>query len=260
MSLCIPQQMVREQNVTTTQDSSVPAPVPDSIHKIGIYGWRKRCLYLFVLLLIIILTVNFALTIWILQIMWFNTEGMGHLKVTSDGVRLEDGESEFLFPLYAQEILSREGNAQNFVISSNTKMLFSADDKEVVVGTDKLRVTEGALFEHSVETPLIKAEPFKDLRLESPTRSLSMDAPKGVFVKALAGNIDAASNMDVLLHSSEGLVILDAETVRLPSLPLGHGGVSGNAQGLYEVCVCPSGKLFLSKAGVTSTCSKSQEC
>lgn len=33
-----------------------------------------------------------------------------------------------------------------------------------------------------------------------------MDAPKGVFVKALAGNIEAASNMDVLLHSSEGLV------------------------------------------------------
>lgn len=289
--------MVREQYVNTTQDSIVPAPVPDSIYKIGIYGWRKRCLYLFVLLLIIILTVNFALTIWILRVMWFNTEGMGHLKVTSDGVRLEDGESEFLFPLYAQEIHSREdssllvnssenvtlnarnenndvtgslsvgpdvaqGNAQNFVISSNTKTLFSADDKEVVVGTDKLRVTglEGALFEHSVETPLLKAEPFKDLRLESPTRSLSMDAPKGVFVKALAGNIEAASNMDVLLHSSEGLVILDAETVRLPSLPLGHGGVSGNAQGLYEVCVCPSGKLFLSKAGVTSTCSESQEC
>ncbi|CDQ78241.1 unnamed protein product [Oncorhynchus mykiss] len=236
-------QMVREQYVNTTQDSSVPAPVPDSIYKIGIYGWRKRCLYLFVLLLIIILTVNFALTIWILRVMWFNTEGMGHLKVTSDGVRLEDGESEFLFPLYAQEIHSREdssllvnssenvtlnarnenndvtgslsvgpdvaqGNAQNFVISSNTKTLFSADDKEVVVGTDKLRVTglEGALFEHSVETPLLKAEPFKDLRLESPTRSLSMDAPKGVFVKALAGNIEAASNMDFLLHSSEGLV------------------------------------------------------
>ena len=71
--MCFPQQMVREQYVNTTQDSSVPAPVPDSIYKIGIYGWRKRCLYLFVLLLIIILTVNFALTTWILRVMWFNT-------------------------------------------------------------------------------------------------------------------------------------------------------------------------------------------
>lgn len=55
-------------------------------------------------------------------------------------------------------------------------------------------------------------------------------------------------------------LVLDAETVRMPSLPLSKGGVSGNAQGLFEVCVCPSGKLFLSKAGVISTCSENQEC
>lgn len=75
LSSCVvpSQQMVREQYVTTTQGSSTPRPVPDHIYKIGIYGWRKRCLYLFVLLLIIILVVNFALTIWILRVMWFNT-------------------------------------------------------------------------------------------------------------------------------------------------------------------------------------------
>lgn len=32
--------------------------------------------------------------------------GMGHLRVTKEGLRLE-GESEFLFPLYAKEIHSR---------------------------------------------------------------------------------------------------------------------------------------------------------
>lgn len=67
------QQMVQEQYVTTTQGSSVPRPVPQHAYTIGIYGWRKRCLYLFVLLLIIILIVNLALTIWILRVMWFNT-------------------------------------------------------------------------------------------------------------------------------------------------------------------------------------------
>lgn len=51
---------------------------------------------------------------------------------------------------------------------------------------------------------LLKSRCF--FRLESPTRSLSMDAPKGVFMKALAGNIEAASNMDVILQSKEGLV------------------------------------------------------
>ena len=33
---------------------------------------------------------------------------MGLLQVHSDGVKLEEGESEFLFPVYAEEIHSRE--------------------------------------------------------------------------------------------------------------------------------------------------------
>uniref|UniRef100_UPI00398E9F6B gamma-sarcoglycan isoform X1 n=2 Tax=Pristiophorus japonicus TaxID=55135 RepID=UPI00398E9F6B len=283
-------QMVREQYLTT-QGSSLQTPENQYVYKIGIYGWRKRCLYLFVLLLLIILVVNFALTIWILKVMWFSTDGMGHLRVTENGIRLE-GESEFLFPLYAKEIRSRmdspllvdssqnvtvnarnsegqvtgrltvgpstvQANGKHFEVNSNTgKMLFSADANEVVVGADRLRVTgpEGALFEHSVETPVVRAEPFKQLRLESPTRSLSMDAPKGVQIKARAGNIEASSQRDIIFHTSEGMLVLDAETVKLPKLPHGTQGGSGSSQGLYEVCVCPDGKLYLSVAGVGSTC------
>ncbi|KAM8853526.1 gamma-sarcoglycan isoform 1-T2 [Synchiropus picturatus] len=291
--------MVREQYVSSSaQGGAAPRPLPDHVYKIGIYGWRKRCLYLFVLLLIIILVVNFALTIWILRVMWFNTDGMGLLQVHSEGVKLEEGESEFLFPVYAQEIHSRddspllvqssenvslharnengdviarisagpkeaEGLTPNLLIQShNDNTLFTADGEQTAIGPDKLRITgpEGAVFQHSVEAPLLRSELFKDLRLECPTRSLTMDAPKGVHIKAPAGNIEVLSNMDVVLQSSAGLLVLDAETVRMPSLPLSRGGVSGSAQGLYEVCVCPSGKLFLSKAGVTSTCSENQEC
>lgn len=290
--------MVQEQYVTTTPYSNIPGSTPDNVYNIGIYGWRKRCLYLFVLLLIVILVINFALTIWIIRVMWFNMDGMGHLQVNSEGVKLENGESEFLVPLYAKEIHSRDdtsllvnssenvslnardengdvtgrmsvdtkevhGHGQNLLLNShNDNMLFTSNGDQTVIGPDKLRVTgpEGALFQHSVEVPQLKSEPLKDLRLEAPTRSLSMDAPKGVHLKALAGNIEVASNMDVILQSTAGLLLLDAETVRMPSLPQSGGGVSGDAQGLYEVCVCPSGKVFLSKAGVTSTCNENQEC
>ncbi|XP_051934571.1 gamma-sarcoglycan [Hippocampus zosterae] len=291
--------MAGEQYESCTEGSSVPAPVPEHVYKVGIYGWRKRCLYLFVLLLVIILVVNLALTIWIFRVMWFNSEGMGLLQVDSSGVKLDKGESDFLLPLYAEEIHSRddspllvhsdtenvylnardengdvtgrmsvgprqaEGYTPNLLLTSSSgEMLFSADGKQAAIGPDKLRITgpEGALFQHSVEVPLLKSELFKDLKLESPTRSLTMDAPKGVHLKALAGNIEAASNMDVILQSSVGLLVLDAETVRMVNLPQSQGGVSGNADGLFEVCVCPSGKLFLSKAGVTSTCSDNQEC
>ncbi|XP_043926905.1 gamma-sarcoglycan [Protopterus annectens] len=285
--------MVREQYTTVTQDIDLDRTENKYVYKIGIYGWRKRCIYLFILLLIIILIVNFALTVWILKVMWFSPSGMGHLLVTQNGLRLE-GESEFLFPLYAKEVHSREDSSlllhspqnvtinarndtenvtgrltvgptdvethgQHFKLNSNRgKMLFSADETEVVIGSDKLRITgpEGAIFEHSVETPLVRAETFKQLRLESPTRSLSMDAPNGVQIKAQTGGIEGSSQMDVLLHTIEGMIMLDAETVRLPKLPLGKQDGSGDLQKLYEVCVCPDGKIYSAAANVRSMCQK----
>ncbi|XP_020921114.1 gamma-sarcoglycan isoform X2 [Sus scrofa] len=193
-------QMVREQYTTATEGTQVERPENQAVYKIGIYGWRKRCLYLFVLLLLILLLVNLALTIWILRVMWFSPAGMGHLQVKQEGLRLE-GDSEFLFPLYAKEIRSRvdsplllqspqnvtlsartvegevtgrltagpqmvEIQSQHFHINSRDgRPLFTVDEREAVVGADKLRVTgpEGALFEHSVETPLVRPDPFQDL-------------------------------------------------------------------------------------------------
>ena len=51
------------------EDKSNAAPLT---LKIGIYGWRKRCLYFFLLLLLVIIAVNLALTIWILVVLDFN--------------------------------------------------------------------------------------------------------------------------------------------------------------------------------------------
>ncbi|XP_055473366.1 gamma-sarcoglycan [Psammomys obesus] len=283
--------MVREQYTTVTEGFHLERPESQPVYKIGIYGWRKRCLYLFVLLLLTTLILNLALTIWILKVMWFSPIGMGHLHVTADGLRLE-GESEFLFPLYAKEIRSRvdsslllqstqnvtvnarnsegevtgrvkvgaqmvEVQSQHFQVSSEAgKPLFTAEEQGIVVGTGRLRVTgpEGAIFEHSVETPLVRADPFQDLRLESPTRSLSMDAPRGVHVKARAGKMEALSQMDIILQSSDGVVVLHAETVALLQLKQGTRGPSGSSHGFYEMCVCPDGKLYLSMAGEATTC------
>ncbi|KAL2094792.1 hypothetical protein ACEWY4_009511 [Coilia grayii] len=100
---------------------------------------------------------------------------MGHLRITERGLKLE-GTSEFLQPLYAKEIQSRPGNPlflqssknisvnilnnENHLVtqltagsqgvharakmlevkSSSGKLLFSADDQEVVVGAERLRV------------------------------------------------------------------------------------------------------------------------
>ncbi|KAM6251366.1 delta-sarcoglycan isoform 3-T4 [Porphyrio hochstetteri] len=96
-------QMPQEQYAhrSTMQTSEGP-----QVYKVGIYGWRKRCLYFFVLLLMILILVNLAMTIWILKVMNFTIDGMGNLRITEKGLKLE-GDSEFLKPLYAKEIRSR---------------------------------------------------------------------------------------------------------------------------------------------------------
>uniref|UniRef100_A0A4W5NF18 Gamma-sarcoglycan n=1 Tax=Hucho hucho TaxID=62062 RepID=A0A4W5NF18_9TELE len=144
---------------------------------------------------------------------------------------------------------------QHFEVMSST-FLFSAGTEQVVVGADKLTITgsDGALCEHSIETSLVRAEPSKDLRLEAPTRTLHLDAPKRVHIKAVSDSAQAVSRMDISLLSMDGL-ILDAEMVRLPRLSLSGKGKRGSpGEQLYEVCVCADWRLYRSKAGHTSTC------
>uniref|UniRef100_A0A8C1RVZ7 Sarcoglycan, delta (dystrophin-associated glycoprotein) n=2 Tax=Cyprinidae TaxID=7953 RepID=A0A8C1RVZ7_CYPCA len=281
-------QMTQEQCPHRNNVQSTEKP---QVYKVGIYGWRKRCLYFFVLLLMILIVVNLALTIWILKVMNFTIDGMGHLRITEKGLKLE-GDSEFLQPLYAKEIQSRPGSplflqsSKNVSVnilnekkqlvsqliagshgvhargkmlevkSSAGKLLFSADDHEVVVGAERLRVmgAEGAVFSNSVETPHVRAEPFKELRLESPTRSLYMEAPKGVKIEADAGDFQATCRSDLRLESKDGEISLDARKIKLLRLPEGKASPSGTRQTVFEVCVCPNGKLFLSQAGTGSTC------
>ncbi|KAK3524445.1 hypothetical protein QTP70_029322 [Hemibagrus guttatus] len=90
--------------------------------------------------------------------------------------------------------------------------------------------------------------------LESPTRSLYMEAPKGVQIQAEAGDIQATCRSDLRLESKDGEITLDAKKIKLLRLPEGKASSSATRQTVFEVCVCPNGKLFLSQAGTASTC------
>ncbi|NWU46629.1 SGCZ protein, partial [Dromas ardeola] len=228
-------------------------------------------------------------------------DGMGNLRVTKKGIRLE-GISEFLLPLYVKEIHSRKDsplvlqsdrnvtvNARNHMgqltgqltvgadaveaqckrfevrASEGGKVLFSADEDEIVIGADRLKVTgtEGAVFGHSVETPHIRAEPSQDLKLESPTRSLVMEAPRGVQVNAAAGDLKATCRKELHLQSTEGEVRSTSREISRHNMEVGTGAMLteetcqvGSVQ-VYLLCVCPNGKLYLSPAGAGSTCQSS---
>lgn len=87
--------MTQEQ---CTHRNNVQSSEKPQVYKVGIYGWRKRCLYFFVLLLMILILINLALTIWILKVMNFTivsplfafliTMGSQHVCVCADELDL----------------------------------------------------------------------------------------------------------------------------------------------------------------------------
>ncbi|XP_041079496.1 zeta-sarcoglycan-like isoform X2 [Polyodon spathula] len=248
--------MTQEQYILAAQPNNLQRPGGAPVYPVGIYGWRKRCLYFFVLLLLVIMIVNLALTIWILKVMNFTVDGMGNLRVNKQGIRLE-GISEFLLPLYVKEIQSRKDSP--LILQSDRNVTVNARNELGQLTGQLIVGTEGAVFGHSIETPYIRAGPSQDLKLESPTRTLTMEAPKGVEINADAGDFKATCRKELQLESTEGEIFLNANTIRLGNLP--HGtfaasspGSTGPKQTVYELCVCPNGKLYLSPAGASSTC------
>uniref|UniRef100_A0A452V4B7 Sarcoglycan zeta n=1 Tax=Ursus maritimus TaxID=29073 RepID=A0A452V4B7_URSMA len=243
---------------------------------------------------------SFRIIETLVSTLFLPTDGMGNLRVTKKGIRLE-GISEFLLPLYVKEIHSRKDsplvlqsdrnvtvNARNHMgqltgqltvgadaveaqckrfevrASEDGRVLFSADEDEITIGAEKLKVTgtEGAVFGHSVETPHIRAEPSQDLRLESPTRSLIMEAPRGVQVSAAAGDFKATCRKELHLQSTEGEVSSQGQRLFTKqyikqAIRGQEGHPSNSRQTVYELCVCPNGKLYLSPAGLGSTCQSS---
>ncbi|KAK2520961.1 hypothetical protein Q9966_013270 [Columba livia] len=76
------EKMTREQYILATQQNSLPRTEHPQFYPVGIYGWRKRCLYFFVLLLLVTMIVNLAMTIWILKVMNFTVDAVYGIVVT----------------------------------------------------------------------------------------------------------------------------------------------------------------------------------
>ncbi|XP_071452781.1 delta-sarcoglycan-like [Hetaerina americana] len=268
--------------------------------RVGIYGWRKRCLYLLVLSLMVMVIVNLALTLWLLKVMEFSSEGMGQLRIVAGGIQL-NGQAMILDSLVASSIRSRRGqpiaieSSRNFTVNTRDDdgrvinrlflgedrfevqarrfrivdprgaNIFTADQREVLVGAEVLRVTGagGAVFDGTVQTPLVRADSGFDLRLESPTRSLEVRAPLGVAIESRAGDISATCLTDLKLQSVAGAVRLDSANILLPTLktanvpPGAYGPAAapssdtsgiprrGSAPEVFQLCICGNGKLFL---------------
>ncbi|XP_017126007.2 delta-sarcoglycan-like [Drosophila elegans] len=255
---------------------------------LGLIGWRKKCLYTLLLLLMLLIITNLVLTLWILKVMEFSTEGMGQLKIVPGGIQLS-GQAIIMDTLRTSTIRSRHGqpisieSSRNFSINTrdpngmienhlflghdkfeclsagfrindtNGRSLFSVNRNEVTIGAHALRIDGegGAVFRESVQTPHVRAEPGRELRLESPTRQLEMMAAKDINLQSRAGGIEVVALEDVKFRALDGSLRLESSKILMPNLRTAQPPILGTAQSrdhmhrVFQLCACSNGKLFL---------------
>ncbi|KOX73684.1 Zeta-sarcoglycan [Melipona quadrifasciata] len=202
-----------------------------------------------------------------------NEEGIGSLKVVPGGIELR-GQAAVLDALVASSLRSRRGKNlvleswSNFTASARSHdgrllarftvgedrvdcvsrsfritdprggILFSADREQVVVGAEMLRVTGdgGAVFQGSVQTPLVRGESGRGLRLESATRSLKISAPQRVVIESWANEISASCLTDLKLQSVHGAIKLDAKTLFMKGLKTASPSQGHSLHAVHRPC------------------------
>ncbi|XP_037826004.1 myb-like protein Q, partial [Lucilia sericata] len=92
----------------TAKGNSTSSLMDDIEMHLGLIGWRKKCLYTLLVLLMLLIIINLGLTLWILKVMEFSTEGMGQLKIVPGGIQLT-GQALIMDMLRASTIRSRHG-------------------------------------------------------------------------------------------------------------------------------------------------------
>lgn len=85
-------QITQEQFILASQSLHLQRPGCDAVYPVGLYGWRKRGLYFFLLLLLVTMIVNLALTVWIIKVMNFSV--VSSIMLFHNELRLQQ---EFFF-------------------------------------------------------------------------------------------------------------------------------------------------------------------
>ncbi|XP_070198301.1 zeta-sarcoglycan-like [Littorina saxatilis] len=257
----------------------VPPPQP-----VGIYGWRKRCLYTFLVLLMVVVVINLALTVWILRVLDFSIDGMGRLRIVPKGIRLE-GEAEFLRPLYVQGIKADEGkvmhleSARSIKMQSRTKdskksgslllgnnklqaacdafqildnqgnLRMSIAKDEIVVGGDEIKFLGKAQFEGSVQTPSLFGPNSKPLKVTSENSKVEISGAGGVSLTSSDGDVELTSADNVRILSTGGSIFLESQDIIMKNIAVSQANDGGQSYpDVYQLCMCTSGRVFLGAA------------
>lgn len=88
-------QITQEQFILASQSLHLQRPGCGAVYPVGLYGWRKRCLYFFLLLLLVTMIVNLALTVWIIKVMNFSLVSKAHHQTKWRSEAVSSNKSSF---------------------------------------------------------------------------------------------------------------------------------------------------------------------
>lgn len=234
------------------------------------------------LLLALLVFINLGLTLWLLATLHLDMEGSGPVSYVPGGLRVEGltqvegelvtsrltsradqlrlvGAKQVVFSSQEAEFRLKhntELRAPSFTISdSESSPLLSISSSGVTLGRGRLTAHSAALGE-VLQAGKVKSRVGRPLTLESPTGLVELLGPSSTHLSSERGNVSLRARNGIKLQATEGQLLLDSSRVLLPSLPLATTTSSPTSSlrdsAVYQVCVCTSGRLFLSPA--TASC------
>lgn len=247
----------------------------------GIYGWRKQCLYATILLILTIVIMNLALTVWILRVLNFNIDGLnfGTITISGEGIKIR-GQTEVLRNLYASNIIAKQNAALTIASKKGVKITsgnetetnnsfeinkhkitaicdsfevrdhsgnsrFKVSEKGVNYVVDEVTYIGKAVFSGSIETPNIRGPEKGSLRLQSASSSILLYGKDRVQIEAPEGNVELKSSHDIIFNATKQIsfnaVKLFMKNIHI-STPNGTGKPYDD---VYQVCMCQNGRVFL---------------
>ncbi|CAF1341544.1 unnamed protein product [Adineta steineri] len=242
---------------------------------VGIYGWRKRCLYGLIIVLTFVVFINICLTFWLSVALGLHWGSIGPISifknhvifrspvVLKDGLiasKIFSGDQSFSIQSdksvhiqsgsktkHSALTIDKQGihaNCEQFQINDRTgSKLVAIDSSQIQVYTDDLSIVS------------------EQKRLELPhlmTNSISSD--KNLSLSATDGRLMLTSNSDIDISARQTLdlvandIIIKSHTIRLQNEHIyfeklrffdrAKGPVVGRSSQSYSVCICENGLVF----------------
>eukprot|EP00049_Salpingoeca_infusionum_P018255 m.356422 g.356422 ORF g.356422 m.356422 type:complete len:331 (+) comp17541_c0_seq1:343-1335(+) len=243
--------------------------------RIGVYGWRKYCLYCSVLFMVALAIVNLGLLVFLFRVLKLDRNSAGPLEFLDDSLIVR-GKAEFTQGLLAANVsgfndttLLLEGNSDVIARSVNTKGDYSElrldegavtlESKQFIVkydGQTYLEATEAttriAAREVVVQTAsgmhvsgAVQASQITNnfaegsgLTLESVGQALAVRADGDVSFTSETGTTTLQGLLGVTLESQAEIQLVASKVV-MTDLP-----ADSETADVYSLCLCPDGTLF----------------